>query len=130
MDKETEQGIQQLQLLEQNLQNFLLQRQQFQAQLIEVDSALEELKDKKEAYKIIGNIMVKSSKTDLEKDLKKKKEILDLIFKVEEKRDILCYGKPQNKEIIQETINWARINQTKFMLISKLAEASLQSMNG
>ena len=34
-----------------------------------------------------------------------KKEILDLIFKIEEKRNILCYGKPQEVEVIQEILN-------------------------
>src|SRR3989338_10147608 len=87
MDKETEEGIQQLQLLEQNLQNFLMQKQQFQAQLIEIDSALEELKDNKEAYKIIGNIMVKTSKEELEKDLKNKKEMIELRIKTLEKQE-------------------------------------------
>lgn len=109
MDKETEQGIQQLQLLEQNLQNFLLQRQQFQAQLIEVDSALEELKDKKEAYKIIGNIMVKSSKTDLEKDLKKKKEILDLRIKNLEKQEEKIQEK--SKTIQEEVLKKIKIGE-------------------
>ena len=87
MDKETQEGIQQLQLLEQNLQNFLMQKQQFQAQLIEIDSALEELKDNKEAYKIIGNIMVKTSKEELEKDLKNKKEMIELRIKTLEKQE-------------------------------------------
>ena len=109
MDKETEQGIQHLQLLEQNLQNFLLQRQQFQAQLIEVDSALEELKDKKEAYKIIGNIMVKSSKTDLEKDLKKKKEILDLRIKNLEKQEEKIQEK--SKTIQEEVLKKIKIGE-------------------
>ena len=35
----------------------------------------------------------------------KKKEILSLIYKIEEKRDVLCYGKPQKIEIIHEVIN-------------------------
>ncbi len=74
ISKDAEQKISQLQLLEQNLQNFLLQRQQFQAQLTELESALKELKDTKQSYKIIGNIMVDSSKEDLENDLKKKKK--------------------------------------------------------
>lgn len=34
----------------------------------------------------------------------KKEEILDLIYKIEEKRNILCYGKPQKLEIIQEVL--------------------------
>jgi len=33
-----------------------------------------------------------------------KKEILDLIYQIEEKRDILCYGKPQKIEVIREVI--------------------------
>ena len=38
-------------------------------------------------------------------DFPNKKEILELVFKIEEKRDTLCYGKPQKTEIIQEVIN-------------------------
>jgi len=74
VSKDTEEKISQLQLIEQNLQNFLLQRQQFMAQLTEIESALNELKDTQKSYKIIGNIMVDSSKEDLEEDLKKKKK--------------------------------------------------------
>src|SRR3989338_5289923 len=35
----------------------------------------------------------------------KKKEIIDLMFKIEEKRNLLCYGKPQKEENVQEVIN-------------------------
>ncbi len=35
----------------------------------------------------------------------KKKEILGLITSIEEKRDILCYGKPQKVEVLQELID-------------------------
>ncbi len=37
-------------------------------------------------------------------DFPKKKEILELIIKIEEKRDALCYGKPQPAEIVAEVI--------------------------
>ena len=74
--KETEQKIAQLQLMEQNLQSFLMQRQQFQSQLVEVESALKELDKSKESYKIVGNIMVSTSKEELKKDLEEKKYIL------------------------------------------------------
>jgi len=37
-------------------------------------------------------------------DFPQKKEILDLIYKIEEKRDTLCYGKPQKEETIREII--------------------------
>ena len=87
MKKETEQKIGQLQLLEQSLQTFLMQKQQFQAQLMEINSALEELKDSKEAYKIVGNIMVKSTKEELEKDLTGKREMIELRIKTLEKQE-------------------------------------------
>ncbi|MFW6013646.1 MAG: prefoldin subunit beta [Candidatus Nanoarchaeia archaeon] len=70
-----------LQILEQNLQNYSQQRQQYQIQLKEVESALSELEGSKEQYKIIGNIMVNSSKEDLQNDLKKKKETFELRIK-------------------------------------------------
>ncbi len=70
-----------LQMLEQNLQNYSQQRQQYQMQLKEIESALNELDDSKEQYKIIGNIMVNSSKEDLQQDLKKKKETFELRIK-------------------------------------------------
>ncbi|MBW2980537.1 prefoldin subunit beta [Candidatus Woesearchaeota archaeon] len=87
ISKETEQKIAQLQLMEQNLQSFLMQRQQFQSQLIEVESALKELETAKESYKIVGNIMVNTSKDDLKKDLEEKKGILELRIKSLEKQE-------------------------------------------
>lgn len=81
MDKDTEDKIQQLQLIEQNLQNFLLQRQQFQSQLTEIDSALEQIKGKQSAYRIISNIMVADSAKDIKKDLEEKKNVLELRIK-------------------------------------------------
>lgn len=73
-----ETDLTQLQLLQQNLQNVLLQKQQFQRQLGEIDSALKELEDSPAAYQIIGNIMVARGKEELGKELGQKKELLDL----------------------------------------------------
>lgn len=87
MNKETEQKIKQLQILEQNLQNILLQKQTFQAQLLEIDNALNEIKTDKTVYKIVGPIMILSNKKDLEKDLNNKKNILDLRIKNLEKHE-------------------------------------------
>src|SRR3989344_1375885 len=36
---------------------------------------------------------------------KNKKEIISLMFKIEEKRNTLCYGKPQKIELLQDVIN-------------------------
>jgi prefoldin beta subunit len=101
--KEAQQKIQQLQILEQNLQAFLLQRQQLQTQLIEIESALKELKDTKEAYKIIGNIMVSSKKEDLEKDLTQKKETAELRIKTLEKQEKTI--KERAKKLQQEVLS-------------------------
>ena len=79
--------IQQLQTIEQNMQHLLKQRQQFQMQLMEVDSAVEELKKTEKAYRIIGNIMVLSEKSALEKELTEKKERMELRVKSVEKQE-------------------------------------------
>jgi prefoldin beta subunit len=85
--KETEQKIGQLQIFERSLQNFLSQKQQFQMQYAEIESALNELETTEEAYKIIGNLMVKGDKETLKKELNEKKEILDLRINSIEKQE-------------------------------------------
>ena len=87
LSKETEQKISQLQMFEQSLQNFLGQKQQFQVQLVEVESALSELDTTEKAYKIIGNIMVEADKNELKADIQSKKEMLDLRIKTMEKQE-------------------------------------------
>ena len=77
-EKETQESIGRLQMIEQQVQTMAMQKQQFQSQLFEVENALKELKTSKTAYKIVGNIMVLSDKEKLEQDLKQKKEIADL----------------------------------------------------
>lgn len=87
MEKETEQKIGQLQMFEQSLQSFLGQKQQFQAQLVEIESALGELETTEKAYKIVGNIMVESDKNELKADLQSKKEMLELRLKTMERQE-------------------------------------------
>lgn len=78
MEKDTEDKISQLSLIEQNAHRFLNQKQTFQAQMMEIESALKEIKTSNNAYKIIGNIMVSSDKASLEKELETKKEMLSI----------------------------------------------------
>ena len=85
--KETEKKIGQLQMYEQSLQNFLAQKNQFQSQLMEIESALTELEKTDTAYKIIGNVMVLSKKADLKADLDSKKEMLELRIKTMENQE-------------------------------------------
>ncbi|MDP2750233.1 MAG: prefoldin subunit beta [Nanoarchaeota archaeon] len=87
MTAEMQKKIQELQMLEQNLQNFLIQKQNFQMQLVEVDSAIEELAKTDKAYKIVGNLMILSKKEDLEADLKNKREMAELRIKSIEKQE-------------------------------------------
>ncbi|MBR9683369.1 prefoldin subunit beta [Candidatus Woesearchaeota archaeon] len=100
----TQADFNQLQLLQQNLQNTLLQKQQFQKQSMEIDSALEELKDSSAAYKIIGNIMVASKKPDLQKDLQQKKELIDLRLKNFEKQEQMLKEKAEElqKKVMEQ----------------------------
>ena len=104
MDKETEEKIGRMQLLEQNMQNMMMQKQQFQSQLIEVTSAMEELEKTEKAYKIIGNIMVLSKKDSLKTDLEQKKEMVELRIKAIEKQesDLKEKAKDIQKEVLSE----------------------------
>ncbi|MBR9692247.1 prefoldin subunit beta [Candidatus Woesearchaeota archaeon] len=87
MEKSTEEKIQQLQMIEQGMQNFLAQKQQLQSQLIEIESAIKELGTSETAFKIVGNIMVSAKKEDLLKDLNSKKELIELRIKSVEKQE-------------------------------------------
>jgi len=104
IDKDTEQKIAQLQMFEQNLQNFFIQRQTFQNQNAEIENALKELNDLKEdnAFKLVGNIMLKKKKKDLVEDLKSKKEVLELRIKNIEKQENKI--KEKSKEIRDEVM--------------------------
>ena len=73
--------IAQLQLLQQNMQNLLLQKQQLQNNLLELESALQEIKASEKCYKIVGHIMIASSKDSLSKELTEKKEMNNLRLK-------------------------------------------------
>lgn len=74
-------------MYEQSLQSFLAQKQQFQSQLLEVESALGEIEKTDEAYKIIGNVMILTNKEELKADLESKREMLELRIKTVEKQE-------------------------------------------
>ena len=74
-------------MFEQSLQSFLGQKQQFQIQLVEIESALNELENTEKAYKIVGSIMVEADKNELKADLQSKKEMLELRIKTMERQE-------------------------------------------
>jgi prefoldin beta subunit len=101
MSETPQEKINELQMAEQAMQSYLQQKQTFQAQQLEIESALKELGDSDEAYKIVGNIMVKSSSTDLKKELESKKELVSVRLKAIEKQENSLKEKTQK---LQEDI--------------------------
>jgi len=87
ISQETQESISKLQLIEQNIQAMLMQKQQFQAQLFEVESALKEIEKTDDTFKIIGNVMIKTEKAALKTELSNKKEIIDLRLKNLDKQE-------------------------------------------
>ncbi len=84
---DAQQKVANLQMMEQKLQNFLMQKQSFQGQVLELDNALHESKSSEEVYKIVGQIVVKSEKDKLVKELEDKKELIDKKMKEIEKQE-------------------------------------------
>lgn len=87
MNEKTKEQVEQLQNLEQNINNLIAQKQQFQSQQLEVENALSQIKDTKQVFRIIGNIMVASENKEVKKDLNEKKELLDLRLKTIDKQE-------------------------------------------
>jgi len=83
-----EQKIQELQILEQRLQNSILQKQAFEMELAETNSALKEVeKSGEEVFKIIGQLMIKSEKSKIQEELLSKQKILEIRIKTFEKQE-------------------------------------------
>jgi len=103
VNQETQEKIQQLQIFEQNLQNLLMQKQAFQFELSETENALEEInKTKDEVYKLIGQIMIKTSKEETQKELSQKKDIINLRIKAIEKQESQL--KEETEKLRQEVL--------------------------
>jgi len=78
LDEETQRKIQELQMLEQNFQQLLMQKNAFSMESNETDHIITEVeKTKGEISRIIGNqVVIKSTKEAILEDMKKKKELL------------------------------------------------------
>ncbi|MBN1792633.1 prefoldin subunit [Candidatus Woesearchaeota archaeon] len=103
MNKDVQAKINQLSMLEQNIQQFSMQKQQFQSQLVEVESAEKELEGAKEAFKIISNVMVSCDKDALRKELSSKREMLNLRVESFEKQEAKLKEKAEElqKEVME-----------------------------
>lgn len=97
LNQDTQNKLQELQMAEQGLQNTLLQKQAFQMELNELDSAIEETKKADDdVFKIIGSIMVKSNKADILKELEEKKNIFSLRLKTLENQEKILSERFEN----------------------------------
>ena len=79
--------IQEMQIMEQRLNNMILQKQSFQMELSEAEGALSEIENSDDVFKIIGNIMIKSDKNSVKKELSEKREVLSMRIKAIEKQE-------------------------------------------
>jgi len=102
MTKENQ--VQEINILEQNLQQLLLQKQAFNMELSETETALEEIKNSgEEIFKIVGQLMIKSEKNKIEEELLQKIKLLQL----------RCNSLDKQEKIFSEKIESLRKNILK-----------------
>ncbi|MBT6690124.1 hypothetical protein HN903_03845 [archaeon] len=83
LDQETQQQIQQLQMMEQSFQQLLMQKNAFSMESNETDLIIKEVeKTEGEVSRIIGNqVVIKATKEEILEDMKNKKKLLDTRMK-------------------------------------------------
>jgi len=110
MDPETNQKIQEIQIIEQSLQNLMMQKQAFQMELTETQNALKELKDTgDEVYKVIGQLMLKTDKSKMDEELKNKEKIIELRLKTMDQQEKTATEKAN---VLREEI-MKKVNKSK-----------------
>ena len=97
----------QLQLVQQNLHNITHQKQQVESQLVELQSAQDQLQTTEKSYKILGKIMLAVNKETLIKDVTEKKEVLKIRFKnlVKQEENLQKNINELQQEVMQEMKN-------------------------
>jgi prefoldin beta subunit len=83
LDEETQQKIQQLQMMEQSFQQLLMQKNAFSMEANETDFIIKEVeKTKGEVSRIIGNqVVIKATKEEILEDMENKKKLIDTRMK-------------------------------------------------
>ena len=80
--QDSQNKMEELQLLHQRLNIFGQQKQQLQIQLFETDNALKELETSKApAYKLIGDLLIEKNSAELIKELSDRKDDINLRVK-------------------------------------------------
>jgi prefoldin beta subunit len=104
MNQKAQEKINQLQLLEMNLQNVLTKKQALQSEEMEAINAKEELtKAPGSVYKVIGPVMITTTKEDLEKEIGNKLEVNGIKLKSLEKQETSVQEKLEalQKEVME-----------------------------
>lgn len=102
----TQESIERLGILEQNLSSIVMQRQSFQKQIFEIEQAISELKEGTDAYQIVGTIMIKKSAEDISKDLNEKKETLAIkIESIKKQEDSLRSQLKSEQDSVMAELN-------------------------
>ncbi|MAH42410.1 prefoldin subunit beta [archaeon] len=106
LSKQAQDLLGQMQGQQQQMQIVAMQKQQLDLQERELDAALDEVKkSKSDVYKAIGPMMVKSTKSDITKELKEQKDDIDMkkkmLVKQEKKiEEMLETGKSKIKSLM------------------------------
>jgi len=92
-----EKDVQEIQFLEQSLQSILFQKQAFQMELSETKDALKEIENSKDdVFKVIGQIMIKVTKSKMKEEMLNKLKIIELRIKNLEKQEASLSGNLEN----------------------------------
>lgn len=72
--------VMQFQIMQQQLQNVMIQKESLRLNIMEIEQALEELgkSGSKDAYKITGSVMVSKPAEDIKKDLEETKDAINV----------------------------------------------------
>jgi prefoldin beta subunit len=81
--------IGQAQAYQQQMQAYMMQKEQLSIQLMEINKAMEDLEKTKEAevYRISGPVLIKTKKADATKDLKEKQDLIKMRLSQIEKKE-------------------------------------------
>ena len=94
--------------IQQQLQMIMFQKQNIQAQLAEIENAIVEIEKIKEedAFEVVGNIMIKKSKKEIQDSLKEKKELMNLrISTIDKQQDKLSKEATELQEKLSKQLD-------------------------
>lgn len=114
--KDAQNVLMQLQVYQQQLEQIAMQKQSFSIQMMEMERALEELKNYsgEDVFKNLGPVLIKTSKDDSVKDLSTKVGMLgDALKKVGETEKKLSEAAERAQKKLEEILKEEEKNQKK-----------------